>query len=184
MIIGITGTNGAGKGEVVKYLVEQKGFTHYSASEFLAEELIRRGREKDRPQLRLLGNEFREQYGNGYLVRVFLEKAAQSDAENTIIESVRNTGEVAELKAAGGVLLVVDADRKVRYDRITSRGSEKDNVDFDTFVAQEEREWHGSAGVHDMNIMDVIKMADYTIMNNGTLEELHAQVDAMLEKMA
>jgi dephospho-CoA kinase len=30
MIIGITGTDGAGKGAVVDYLVAQKGFTHYS----------------------------------------------------------------------------------------------------------------------------------------------------------
>ena len=30
-IVGITGTLGAGKGTVVEYLTQQKGFKHYSA---------------------------------------------------------------------------------------------------------------------------------------------------------
>src|SRR3989344_3951257 len=42
MIIGVTGTNGAGKGTVVDYLVSKKGFKHYSAREFIVEEVIKR----------------------------------------------------------------------------------------------------------------------------------------------
>ena len=59
MVIGITGTNGAGKGALVDYLVAEKGFTYYSSSGFLAEELDRRGIEKTRTNLRGVGNEFR-----------------------------------------------------------------------------------------------------------------------------
>lgn len=42
LIIGITGTNGAGKGTVVEYLVKEKGFSHYSVSGYLTQILKRR----------------------------------------------------------------------------------------------------------------------------------------------
>lgn len=38
MIIGITGTNGAGKGTVVEYLAK-KEWNHFSAGEFITEEI-------------------------------------------------------------------------------------------------------------------------------------------------
>ena len=42
IIIGITGTLGAGKGTIVEYLVGKKGFKHYSVRELLSE-IIRAG---------------------------------------------------------------------------------------------------------------------------------------------
>ena len=39
VIIGITGTLGAGKGTIVDYLVNKKSFYHYSVSGYLKEEL-------------------------------------------------------------------------------------------------------------------------------------------------
>lgn len=177
--IGITGTNGAGKGVVVDYLIG-KGFTHFSASGFLSEELLRRNLALDRNNLRMVGNEFRERFGSGFIVEHFLSEAQKKGIEQFVIESIRSTGEVAALKAAGGKLLVVDAERKLRYERIISRKSGKDHIDFDTFVAQEEREWYGAEGAHDMNIRLVMDQADHIILNNGTLEELYVQIDAFL----
>jgi dephospho-CoA kinase len=182
MIIGITGTNGAGKGVVVDYLVHKKGFTHYSSRKYLTEELERRNIEISRPNLRGIGNEFRQKFGAGYLVEHFLEEAKKHNIENLVIESLRSSGEAKKLKDAGGLLLVVDADRKIRYDRISARKSATDLLDFDTFVEQEEQEWYGAEGKHDMNIRSVIEMADHTIFNNISLHDLHQQIDAFLQK--
>ncbi len=57
-------------------------------------------------------------------------------------------------------------------------------MDFKTFVEQEEREWFGAAGDHDMNIQKVMDMADYKIENNGTLSELYEQVARFLDTFA
>lgn len=183
IVIGVTGTNGAGKGVVVDYLVDARGFTHFSNSGRISKELERRGMELSRTNMRMVGNEFREKYGSGYLVEEALREAQEQNLERIVTESIRSTGEVAALRDAGGSLLVIDADRKLRYERITARKTGKDLLDFETFVEQEEREWYGIEGAHDMNIRSVMDMADYTIMNEGTLTELHAQIDAVLQQI-
>jgi len=183
MIIGITGTNGAGKGVVVQYLVEQKNFVHYSASGYLATILNERGIEPNRSNLRAVGNELREKYGAGYLAQLFLAKKETDGVEDVVIESVRSTGEVAELKKAGGILIIIDADRELRYQRILERRSGKDFIDFESFAEQEEREWYGAEGPSDMNIKEVMKMADYTIMNNGTLPDLYKEIENIFDKI-
>lgn len=63
LIIGITGTNGAGKGTVVEYLVKNKGFAHYSVSDYLGKLLKRKNKEINRDNLREIANEIRAKFG-------------------------------------------------------------------------------------------------------------------------
>ena len=42
IVIGITGTLGAGKGTIVDYLVKNKGFNHFSVRSFIAQEIQNR----------------------------------------------------------------------------------------------------------------------------------------------
>jgi dephospho-CoA kinase len=182
MIIGVTGTNGAGKGTVVDYLARSKGFHHYSVREQLIREIERRGMPVDRSSMRLVGNDLREKNGPEYFDRLFIEDAARNGREDFLIESIRNVASAKWLKEQGAVLFAVDADRRIRYERIVLRGSQTDKVDFDTWVREEEREWHMTAA-HDMNVPGVMELADFTFHNDGTLEELHAQVDAALAEL-
>lgn len=182
MIIGITGTDGAGKGTVVEYLVQEKGFTHYSARSIWIEEIERQGLENNRSNMRRTANELRGTHGNDYLVTYYLEKMQTEDTARTVIESIRATAEAQTLKAHGGVLLAVDADQKLRYERIQERKSSSDQVTFEEFVRQEELEMN-DPDPHGMQKAKVMEMADYTITNNGTREELHAQVEDVLRQI-
>lgn len=180
MIIGITGTNGAGKGAVVEYLVA-KGFTHYSARKLFLAEVARRGLMPDRDVMTEVANDLRATHGAAYVIETLLAQAEGAGGD-AIIESVREVPGVAVLKSHGGVLFGVDADPHLRYERIVLRKSETDRIDFDTFIAQEKREMT-SPDPAKQNILGVMALADYTLTNDGTVEELRAQVDRILEEI-
>lgn len=182
MIIGITGTDGAGKGEVVRYLVEEKGFTHYSSRALLIEELKKRERPVDRNHMRLVANELRKEKGNDYVVQAALERIEEEKPENAVIESLRAVAEAETLKERGGVLLAVDADQKVRYERVQKRRSESDQVSFEAFKEHEALEMN-DPDPHGMQKQKVIEMADYLIENNSTIKELHDGVTHILTKI-
>lgn len=181
MIIGLTGTNGAGKGAVVEYL-KQKGFNHYSSRALITEEIEKRGLPLDRSSMREVANNLRATHGPTYIAETYYGRATETGG-NAVIESIRAIKEADFLKSKGAYLLAVDTtDRRVRYERAMKRASETDRVDFDTWVMQEEREW-GNTEAHDMNVLAVIKMADFTLHNDGTLDELHTQIDDVLKKI-
>ena len=73
MIIGLTGKNGAGKGEVAKFLKE-RGLDCLSLSDVLREELAKRRKSVTRDNLVGLGNELRKKFGPGVLAQKTLEK--------------------------------------------------------------------------------------------------------------
>lgn len=177
MIIGITGTLGAGKGTVVEYL-KQKGFAHFSASGKLREILEDRGVPVNREAYSKLADEIRTADPQG-LVKLLWTDLESSSEQGAVIEALHDVGEMEFVRSRGGIILGVDADIKTRYERIAHRGSEKDDVTFEEFkqIATHEEE---GGGKH--NIRAVLDQADYVIQNTNTPEELWAEVDIFLEK--
>lgn len=183
MLIGITGTDGAGKGSVVSYLVTQHGFVHYSSRAMILEHVRAEGLPETRNQLRLTANAWRAREGDDVLVATALVHIAHGHVPNAIIESIRTLSEAKTLHAAGGILLAVDADSHLRYTRIQSRRSGSDSITYEEFVAQEELE-KNDPDPHGMQKARVMELADYTIKNEGTIEELPALIDIFLTSLS
>lgn len=182
MLIGITGTDGAGKGTVVDYLVLQKGFTHYSARSIFIDELKKRSEEPTRANMRLIANEMREKFGNDFLITYYLKRIAEEGTEYAIIESIRAVAEAETLKINGGILIAVDAEQKIRYARVQERRSESDKVTFAQFVTHEELETN-DPNPHGMQKQKVIAMANYVLHNNGSIDELNLQIEHVFQKI-
>jgi len=180
-VIGITGTLGAGKGEVVEYL-KKRGFLHFSAREFLLEEVKRRGLEPNRDSTNFVGEDLRRLHGASYVVEKLLAKALEV-GKDAVIESIRTVGEIRFLKTQPNFhLLAVDADPELRYARIANRKSSLDHVTFEKFMEDEKRESISEDPAR-MNLLHCIGLADYVLTNNGTKGELYAQVEEVLKKI-
>ncbi|HSV77382.1 MAG TPA: AAA family ATPase [Bacteroidales bacterium] len=179
IILGITGTLGSGKGTVVTYLAETRGFVHFSVREYIARRLHHDNIPVNRDTLTAKANELRAINGPAYIIEE-LYKEAEALKKNCIIESIRTPGEIAVLRSKPYFfLLAVDADSRKRYDRIRLRNSETDQVTFDTFLSNEQREMY-STDPNNQNLSECIRQADVVIFNNGDLEELYAQTEKFL----
>lgn len=181
MIIGITGSFGSGKGTVVDYLVATKGFRHYSARQFITEEIERRGMPVNRDSMIVVANDLRATNEPTFIIDTLYQRAEQAGGD-AVIESLRAVAEVKHIKELGGIVLGVDADSKIRYERMAARGSETDSVSYEKFLEQEQAESNADDPTK-QDIFGALKQSDAVISNNGTIEELHAQVDAALEKL-
>ncbi len=180
-IIGITGTMGAGKGTIVDYLIKHYGYTHYSVRGYLIEEAQRRGMTLNRDTFVVVANDLRALHGASFIVDE-LYRRAKATGGNAIIESIRTPGEVESLRQNEHFLLfAVDADPKIRYDRIVSRASETDHVTYETFLANEQREMDSTDPNH-QNVGRCMQLADYVFQNDSDFDSLYRQVELVLGK--
>lgn len=181
IIVGITGTNGAGKGTIVQYLVQQKGFVHFSVRDFIIREISERGLPVKRETMIQVANELRAAHSPSYIVDELYREAART-GKNCIIESIRTPGEVISLRQKGNfVLFSVDASPEIRYQRIQQRASETDLTDFETFLRNEQTELTSDDPTR-QNLVECMKMADFHFRNDSTIADLYQQLEEVLSK--
>lgn len=171
---------------MVNYLVEQKGFTHYSMRDLIVEEIERRGLEVNRPNMGKVGTDIRKERGPAYFTEVFISRAQESGNTDIVIESIRSLAEAENIQKNRGFIVGVNAPEELRYARITERKSATDQVSFEEFRAQEDAEYY-TKDLHDpaqMNVLGVLEVADYTLINEGTLQELTQKIERMLSELA
>ena len=178
MIIGLTGTNAAGKGTVATYL-RRKGFKYYSLSDELRSLLRKKKVKATRSNMITWGNHYRSKKGNGYLATLAIMKMADGKA---IVDSIRNPGEITELKKLTGFYLIaVDAPPRVRFERARRRMSLRDQKTYGEFVASQKKELSGKGPEQQLNAC--MKRADFRISNGSDLSNLYKKVDATIRKI-
>lgn len=178
-IIGITGTLGAGKGTLVDYLVKQKGYNHYSVRQYIIGEIEKRGLPVNRDSMVITANDLREKNNPAFIVEELYKQAAEGK-NDAVIESIRTPGEIEFLKKHGDfILLAIDADPHIRYNRIIQRKSSTDQVDYETFIENEQREMT-TIDPNKQNLKKCIEQADILLTNDGSIDDLYEQLDIKL----
>jgi dephospho-CoA kinase len=189
-IIGLAGTNGSGKDTVGHILADEHGYLFISVTEILRAELQSRGQEVSRENLRALSAEWRRESGH---LGVLVDKAvaefekAGDNYKGLAIASLRNPGEADRVHELGGTVVWVDADPRVRYDRIQAnapnRGrEEEDTKTFEQFQAEETAEMNKPRNGDDanLNMAGVKARCDVFINNDDTDAAFQATVKEAL----
>jgi dephospho-CoA kinase len=159
MIIGITGTLGAGKGTIAEYLTKKHNFVYFSVRNFYAGEVVRRGKLANRDTISAVAHELRSAHGPTYAIEQLLAHARPG--QSIVIESIRTQDEVEYLKSKGGILWSIDADLRMRFERSAKRDTAL-ALTFEQFSAKDAEE---------TALRDVMSLADITINCDCTKEE-------------
>ena len=173
-IIGVSGTNGAGKDYLATLLHERVGYQSVSLSDILREELTAQGKPHTRENLSALSKQIRDVMGGGGMVRKVFAKYGQ---DKLCITSIRTPGEAREIQQAGGIIVWVDADPQIRYARIMdgARGRVTDTLSFEEFQEQQRAEMTTSQQGGGLHMAAVRDIADISIDNNfSSLDEYAA----------
>lgn len=180
MIIGLTGRNAAGKGEAARFL-QTKGFYYHSLSDVIREEVKARQQQVSRENLIRVGRQLRARDGTGYLAQQILQRLEPD--RNYVVDSFRHPDEVRVFRVRPDFhLLAVQAEASVRFERMKQRQRENDPSTFEDFLRLEQQETaSGEQAGQDLDGTE--RLADFTVSNNGPLEELHDQLRHLLSQL-
>lgn len=175
MIIGLAGTLNAGKDSLANILAEKHGFLHVSTSDMIRQ--MKRMEYGDSPKAALGRNDpyihkLRTERGPGFLIDVIYDDW-QADKEKypggVIASGIRAIGEAERIHDLGGLIVFVDADPKVRYERSQKRlRDEHDQKTLEEFIASERSEIEVDPNDKAVQNLKAMKdMADIVIYNDG-----------------
>ena len=179
-VIGVIGLNGSGKDEVVKYLNQRYSVPLISVGDIVREIAFREGIEPVRENLDNITRRYFSQFGEGYFLKLIIDKIRNNKWQTAGISGIRSPQDVAVLKDAFKadfiLIYVYVTDDRVRYERIHQRGSARDQISYTDFLQQDQ------VSEELFHIREAISQADYSVSNDGTLEDLHRQIDKLVEE--
>ena len=173
MIILLVGMPGSGK-EEFKKIAETMGWNVVSMGDVVREYTISLGLEMNEKNVGELASKERKEHGMDIWARRTLEKIV---SKKTIIDGVRNIEEVEFFKRNLGKdisIVAILSSQKNRYERILKRGRKDDIKNFSQFIERENRELSWGLG-------NLIALADYFLVNEGTIEQYKDNVRSFLE---
>ncbi|MFA5109050.1 MAG: AAA family ATPase [Patescibacteria group bacterium] len=180
IILGFAGHIASGKDVCKKYLMEKYGAGSHRYSTVLRDILNRLYLPTDRNNLQNLSLDLRTRFGGDTLARVIIEDIIRDEREIIVIDGIRRLDDVTSLtkKFPDLHIIGIEVDAKTRYERLVKRDENIGDAakTFEQFLADDQKE-------AELEIPTVMAAAEHKISNNGTLEELYAQIDQIISKI-
>jgi len=177
-VIGAIGQNGSGKDEVLKYLRTKHGVPFLSTGDVVREIASGEGVEPTRENLGKISDRYFREFGKGYFVRLLAYKIQHTGWKIAGISGIRSLDDVSILKGIFRkdfiLIHVYITDPQVRYSRMTKRGEERDPHSYEELLRQDQAEEEL------FSTKEAERLADYSISNDGTLDDLHREIDRLI----
>jgi len=184
-LVCISGMCGSGKSVLADALVEH-GFQFIRFGQITLDEVIRRGVEPTEELEREIREGFRAEHGMAAFAILNMPKFdAGLEKGNVVGDNLMSWDEYKVLKDKYGdqfTAVTVYSPPEMRYDRISKRFSDKADKDLrNRGFTVEEAKSRDHAEIENLAKGGPIAMADYTIVNDGTLEEYEAKIEELIQ---
>ncbi|HYE60206.1 MAG TPA: AAA family ATPase [Candidatus Kapabacteria bacterium] len=180
VILGFSGLLASGKGTAAKYLEEKHGASTYRFSTMLRDALDRFYLPHTRDNLIKISEILRGTFGEDLMAKTMAGDVEKDPNPLVVVEGIRRMADIEYLKRIPGFVLVeIGADPKIRYDRLIQRSENADDKTktYEAFLQDHERSTEKS-------IPEVLTHATEHVDNNGSMEDLHTQLDTLAKKYA
>ena len=177
-VVAIVGMAGAGKSAVAG-VFEKNGFTRIRFGDVTDEEVKKRGLELNEKNERYVRELLRQEHGMAAYAKLNLPRIdrALKDAD-VVIDGLYSWEEYTFLKTYYGgklYLVAVWASPTIRYGRLSDRPDRR--------LTPEEAANRDSAEIENTNKGGPIAMADFTIINESSLDDLTMQAKRIIAKI-
>ncbi len=177
-VIGVVGSIGSGKDEVLKYLKSRYSIPFTGTGDIVRLMAEKENLEATRENLEAISLRCFRDLGEGCFVRMAGEEIMGNKWKIAGISGIRSPEDVEVLKGMFGngfVLIRVNvSDPQLRFERLRHRSEERDPLTYEQFLIQDKNE------EETFHISLAGSKADYVIDNNGSLEDLHRQIDTLV----
>jgi dephospho-CoA kinase len=188
-LICLVGMCGAGKSEVADYLMSRRKYGFVRFGQVTLDKVKELGKKPSEELERKIREDLRDKYGMAAFAILNIPKFDKLLKESDVIgDGLYSWEEYLVLKEKYGdnlVIIATYASPKIRYQRLEGRaekhGSDKD-LRFRSFT-KEEAAKRDRAEIENLHKAGPIAMAEYTLINNKKLSDLHKQIDEISEEI-
>ncbi|HEX77180.1 MAG TPA: AAA family ATPase [Dehalococcoidia bacterium] len=177
-VVCIVGLAGSGKTEVAK-VFQEHGFARVRFGDLTDEEIRKRGLEPSEQSERSVRERLREVHGMAAYAKLNLPKIDRAGQKaNVVVDGLYSWEEYTLLKAHYGedlYVVAVWASPKTRYQRLSHRPERA--------LTPEEAADRDMAEIENTNKGGPIAMADFTITNEGSLEDLRQDTERIIQRL-
>jgi dephospho-CoA kinase len=176
-VVGVVGLPASGKGEFSRIAVDM-GIPVVVMGDVIRTTLMDRGLPPTDENLGEVSRELREQYGRAAIAQRCIPLIKAQDANLVLVDGIRSDAEVALFRETfeGFTLIAVEAPFEVRFQRLNDRKRSDDPSDEESMRIRDARELGWGLG-------RALEMADFTVRNEGSIQEFRDEVIGILEKM-
>ncbi len=177
-VVSIVGMTGAGKSEVSR-VFEQNGFIRVRFGDVTDEEVKQRGLELNEANERNIRELLRQEHGMAAYARLNLPRIDSAlEHSNVVIDGLYSWEEYTFLKAYYGEdfwVVAVWASPRTRYQRLTTR--------LERHLTLEEAVNRDRVEIENINKGGPIAVADFTIINESSIEDLRQEAERIITKL-
>jgi len=182
-LICIVGMTGAGKSEVSNELVKH-GFSYLRFGQITIDKIKEKDLKVNEVNEKKVREGLRKEYGMGAFATLNMPKLDELlKKSNVVVDGLYSWSEYKILKEKYGDLMsvvAVYAPPKLRYQRLQNRSIENDDKNRFRSIPEKDAKARDFADIENIEKGGPIAMADFTILNTGTIDELKERVKEIL----